>query len=64
MKVDERVHQQDDEMCIMRWREVFHKFENMERLLHEKKKNSTTLNQRKVLKTDLKLKNNSKFVFQ
>ena len=31
LKVDEIVHQQDGETCIMRWREVLHKFEKMER---------------------------------
>ena len=43
---------------------MFHKFENMERCPPWKKKNSATLNQGRVLKTNSKLKNNSKFVFQ
>ena len=55
MKVDERVHQQDGETCIMRWREVLQKFEKMERCAPGKKKNSATLNQGGMLENDSKL---------
>ena len=45
---------------------MLHKFENMERCAPWKKIYiySATLNQGRVLKTNSKLKNNSKFVFQ
>ena len=56
MKVDERVHQQDGETCIMRWREVLHKLKRWRDVLHEKKKkNFATLNQGGMLKNDSKL---------
>ena len=43
---------------------MLHKLKIWREVLHEKKKNSATLNQGKVLKTDSKLKTNSKFVSQ